>query len=216
MAAVPASVTRLKVVVLISGAGSLLQAVLAAVADGSLDVEVAAVGADRPAAGLALAEAAGLPVFTLPLAAGDDRAAWDRSLTERVAACEPDLVVSAGFMRLVGPVFLGRFGGRFINTHPALLPAFPGQHGVRDALAHGVKVTGCTIFLVDEGIDTGPILAQAAVPVEPGDDEASLHERVKVEERRLLIETLRTWPRPAAGPAAPATSFQTAYTTERR
>ncbi len=100
----------------------------------------------------------------------------------------PDLVVCAGFMKLFGATFLGRFGGRIVNTHPALLPSFPGAHGVRDALAHGVKVTGCTVMVVDEGVDTGPILAQAAVAVEPDDDEASLHERIKAVEQGLLVE----------------------------
>ncbi|MDR0417589.1 MAG: phosphoribosylglycinamide formyltransferase, partial [Propionibacteriaceae bacterium] len=198
MAGVPDRSQTLRVVVLISGTGSLLHAVLDAVGRGELDVAVAAVGADRAAPGLAYAEAAGIATFVWPLSAAADRAAWDWELAERVAAHAPDLVVSAGFMRLVGPAFLARYGGRFINTHPALLPAFPGVHGVRDALAYGVKVTGCTVFVVDEGVDTGPIIDQAAVRVEAGDDESGLHERIKVEERRLLVETLRRWPRPGS------------------
>jgi len=114
----------------------------------------------------------------------------DRELTELVATYEPDLVVSAGFMKLVGADFLGRFGGRMINTHPALLPAFPGMHGARDALEHGVKVTGATLFLVDAGVDTGPIVAQAAVEVRAGDDESALHERIKEVERAMLVDTV--------------------------
>jgi phosphoribosylglycinamide formyltransferase-1 len=149
------------------------------------------VGADRAGiAALARAEQAGLPTFVLPLADFADRSAWDAALAEAVAAHDPDLVVSAGFMKLVGPAFLGRFGDRFVNTHPALLPAFPGMHGARDALAYGVKVTGCTLFMVDEGVDSGPVLAQAAVPVLDDDDEATLHERIKEQERRLLVETV--------------------------
>jgi phosphoribosylglycinamide formyltransferase-1 len=132
----------------------------------------------------------GQPHFRVALKDFPDRAAWDVELTETVAAHQPDLVVSAGFMKLLGPAFLDRFGGRIINTHPALLPAFPGAHGVRDALAYGARVTGCTVHLVDEGVDTGPILAQEAVPVLPGDDEAALHERIKVVERRLLAEVV--------------------------
>jgi phosphoribosylglycinamide formyltransferase 1 len=116
-----------------------------------------------------------------------DRAAWDKALTTAVAAYRPDLVVSAGFMKLVGPAFLDAFGGRMLNSHPALLPSFPGMHAAADALAHGVHVTGCTVFLVDSGVDSGPILAQQAVPVEPGDDEATLHERIKVAERQLVV-----------------------------
>jgi phosphoribosylglycinamide formyltransferase-1 len=111
-------------------------------------------------------------------------------LAELVAAYEPDLVVLAGFMKLVGPAFLARFGGRTVNTHPSLLPSFPGAHGPRDALAHGVKVTGATLFVVDEGLDAGPIIAQVAVPVEDGDTVDSLHERIKVAERRMLTETV--------------------------
>jgi formyltetrahydrofolate-dependent phosphoribosylglycinamide formyltransferase len=119
-----------------------------------------------------------------------DRAAWDRALAAELAAYEPRLVVSAGFMKLVGPAVLGAFGGRLINTHPALLPAFPGAHAVRDALAAGVQVTGATVHVVDAGIDTGPVLAQRQVDVLPGDDEARLHERIKAVERELLVQTV--------------------------
>ncbi|MCP2250903.1 phosphoribosylglycinamide formyltransferase-1 [Lentzea aerocolonigenes] len=156
-----------------------------------LPIEVVAVGADREnIEGLKRAERAGVPHFAVKLRDHADRAAWDAALTEAVASHEPDLVVSAGFMKIIGPRFLARFGGRMINTHPALLPAFPGAHGVRDALDYGVRVTGSTVHLVDAGVDTGPILAQEAVVVEPGDTEETLHERIKVVERRLLVETV--------------------------
>jgi len=127
------------------------------------------------------------------LGKGQDRTRWDEELTQIVAGYEPDLVISAGFMKLVGEAFLARFSGRFINTHPALLPSFPGAHAVRDALAAGVKVTGCTVFAVDEGVDTGPIIAQEAVEVLPGDDEVTLHERIKQVERRLLVDVVKGW-----------------------
>ncbi|KOV80448.1 phosphoribosylglycinamide formyltransferase [Nocardia sp. NRRL S-836] len=156
-----------------------------------LPIEVVAVGADREnIEGLKRAERAGVPHFAVKLRDHADRAAWDVALTEAVAAHRPDLVVSAGFMKIIGPEFLARFGGRMINTHPALLPAFPGAHGVRDALDYGVRVTGSTVHLVDAGVDTGPILAQEAVVVEAGDTEETLHERIKVVERRLLVETV--------------------------
>ncbi|GLZ30398.1 phosphoribosylglycinamide formyltransferase [Lentzea sp. NBRC 105346] len=175
-------------VVLVSGSGTLMQALLDAA---DLPVEIVAVGADREnIEGLARAERAGVPSFVVKLRDHADRAAWDTALTKAVAEHEPDLVVSAGFMKILGPVFLARFGGRMINTHPALLPAFPGAHGVRDALAYGVGVTGSTVHLVDAGVDTGPILAQEAVVVEPDDTEESLHERIKVVERRLLVDTV--------------------------
>lgn len=119
-----------------------------------------------------------------------DRASWDAALADVVGAAQPDLVVSAGFARLLGPTFLARFGGRTINTHPALLPAFPGAHPVRDTVAYGVKVAGATVHLVDAGVDTGPVLAQEAVPVESDDTEDTLHERIKVVERRMLVDTV--------------------------
>lgn len=184
----------LRLVVLVSGSGTLLQAVLDAAAAGSLRAEVVAVGSDRStAAALERADAAGVATFVHPLEKGADRAAWDVALADQVAAYRPDLVVSAGFMKLVGAGFLARFGGRMINTHPALLPAFPGMHAVRDALACGVKVSGATVFVVDDGVDSGEILAQEAVPVEPGDTEADLHERIKTVERRLLVDTINHW-----------------------
>jgi phosphoribosylglycinamide formyltransferase-1 len=173
-------VTSARLVVLVSGAGTNLQALVDAGTEPSFGAKVVAVGAER----------AGIPTFTRRLADYPDRAAWDRALTAAVAGYRPDLVVSAGFMKLAGPAFLDSFGGRFINTHPALLPAFPGVHGVRDALEYGVKVTGCTVFMVDAGTDTGPVIAQAAVPVGDDDDVAALHERVKVAERALLVGTV--------------------------
>ena len=147
-------------------------------------------GADRDAEGLGHARRRGLPTFVVPLREHPDRAEWDRALTAAIAAHDPDLVVSAGFMKIVGPAVLDAFGGRLINTHPALLPAFPGAHAVRDALAAGVEVTGATVHLVDAGVDTGPVLARREVPVLPDDDEERLHERIKTVERELLVETV--------------------------
>lgn len=183
-----------RVVVLVSGSGSNLQALLDAVAAqgaAAYGAEVVAVGADRGGIeGLRRAERAGLPTFVCRLRDHPTRAAWDRALADAVAAHRPDLVVSAGFMKLVGAAFLERFGGRFLNTHPALLPSFPGAHGVRDALDYGVKMTGCTVHFVDQGVDTGPIIAQGVVEVRDEDDEATLHERIKTVERRLLVEAV--------------------------
>ena len=180
-----------RLVVLVSGAGTNLQALIDACAEASYGAAVVAVGADRTGIeGLARAHRAGVPTFTHQLADHPDRAAWDRALAESCAHYQPDLVISAGFMKLVGQEFLGRFAGRFVNTHPSLLPAFAGMHAVRDALGYGVKVTGCTVFLVDAGTDTGPVIAQAAVRVGEDDDVASLHERIKVTERALLVDTV--------------------------
>ena len=180
-----------RLVVLVSGAGTNLQALIDASRDPAYGAVIAAVGADRGGiAALSRAEAAGIPAFTLKVGDFPTREAWDDALAAACAAYQPDLVVCAGFMKLVGKTFLGRFAGRCLNTHPALLPSFPGMHGVRDALAYGVKVTGCTVFLVDEGVDAGPVLAQAAVPVRDDDDEATLHERIKVAERALLVGTV--------------------------
>jgi formyltetrahydrofolate-dependent phosphoribosylglycinamide formyltransferase len=177
--------------VLVSGAGTLLQALIDATADDTYPARLVAVGADRTGIeGLARAERAYIPNFVVRLRDHPDRAAWDTALTSAVAAYRPDLVVSAGFMKLVGPTFLDSFGGRMLNSHPALLPSFPGMHAAADALAHGVHVTGCTVFLVDDGVDSGPILAQRAVPVEPGDAEAELHERIKVAERGLVVDVV--------------------------
>jgi len=178
-----------RLVVLVSGSGTNLQALLDATADPAYGAEVVAVGADRDGIeGLARAERAGVPTFVRRVKDYPARDDWDRALAEAVEAHSPDLVVSAGFMKLVGEAILGRFP--MVNTHPALLPAFPGMHGARDALEHGVKVAGATLFLVDGGVDTGPILAQVAVPVEDDDTEESLHERIKVGERAMLVDTV--------------------------
>ena len=181
---------RSRLVVLVSGAGTNLQALLDGCASDSYGAQVVAVGADRDGiAALARAEAAGIPTFTLRVRDFPSREDWDRALTAACAGFAPDLIVLAGFMKLVGADFLASFGGRVINTHPALLPSFPGMHGVRDTLEYGAKVSGCTVFLVDAGTDSGPVIAQAAVPVHDDDDEAALHERIKVAERALLVDT---------------------------
>ncbi|MEU7930408.1 phosphoribosylglycinamide formyltransferase [Micromonospora echinofusca] len=183
----PASVAR--IVVLVSGSGSNLQALLDAGADPAYGARVVAVGADRDGiAGLDRAAAAGVPTFVERVADHPTREDWDAALTARVAEHRPDLVVSAGFLKLVGPRFLAAFGDRYLNTHNTLLPAFPGIHGPRDALAYGVKVTGATLFFVDAGMDTGPIVAQVAVPVHDDDDVETLTERIKEAERRQLVE----------------------------
>ena len=175
--------------VLVSGTGTLLQALIDAARDPDYGVAVVAVGADRPGiAGLDRAAAAGIPTFVQAVSDHPSRADWDGALTKEVAAHAPDLVVSAGFLKLVGPAFLTAFAGRMINTHPALLPSFPGLHGPRDALAYGVKVSGATVFLVDAGVDTGVILGQTAVPVAEDDTPDSLHERIKAAERDLLVD----------------------------
>ena len=178
-----------RVVVLASGTGSLLQSLLAA-AVGDYPARVVAVGTDRDCSAVRIAADAGVPSYTVRLGDQPDRAAWDAAITAATAAHNPDLIVSAGFMKILGPQFLSRFPGRVVNTHPALLPAFPGAHAVPDALTYGVKVTGCTVHLVDAGVDTGPILAQQAVDVHDGDDEETLHERIKTVERRLLVDVL--------------------------
>ncbi|KAB1946854.1 phosphoribosylglycinamide formyltransferase [Micromonospora sp. ALFpr18c] len=183
----PASAAR--IVVLISGSGSNLQALLDAAADPAYGAQVVAVGADRDGiAGLDRAEAAGVPTFVERVRDHDTRDDWDVALTAHVAKHQPDLVISAGFLKLVGPHFLTAFGDRYLNTHNTLLPAFPGIHGPRDALAYGVKLTGATLFFVDAGMDTGPIVAQVAVPVLDDDDVDALTERIKEAERRQLVE----------------------------
>ena len=181
---------RARVVVLLSGTGSLCAALLTATDDPGYPATVVAVVADRPAEGLEHARRRGVPTFVVPLREHPDRAAWDRALAAAIAEHRPDLVVSAGFMKIVGPAVLDAFGGRLVNTHPALLPAFPGAHAVRDALAAGVEVTGATVHLVDAGVDTGPVLAQREVHVLADDDEDRLHERIKTVERELLVETV--------------------------
>ncbi len=187
-------------VVLISGVGSLAAALL----DARRPVfDVVAVGADRAAPGLAAARERGVPTFVVRPGDHPDRAAWDAELARVLTGHEPDLVVCAGFMRLLGPAVLAAHGGRIVNSHPSLLPAFPGAHAVRDALAAGAGTTGATVHLVDAGLDTGPVLAQAPVPVLPGDDEQLLHERIKVTERRLLVDTVTSLTTPDPGSRAP-------------
>ena len=177
-----------RVVVLASGSGTLLQSLL----DSHLRPAIVAVGSDVPdCTALDRAVSAGVPTFCVPMQA--DRQAWNEAMAAELEATGADAVVSAGFMRILGPRIISRYPERIVNTHPALLPAFPGAHAVRDALAAGVTETGCTVHLVDEGVDTGPVLAQETVIVRPDDDEASLHERIKTVERRLLIEVLDRW-----------------------
>jgi phosphoribosylglycinamide formyltransferase 1 len=183
--------TPLRVVVLVSGAGTNLQALLDAAEDPAYGVAVVAVGADRDGIeGLARAERAGIPTFVHRVKDFATREEWDAALTGSVASYTPDLVVSAGFMKLVGESFLAAYGGRFLNTHPALSPSFPGMHGPAEALEYGVKVTGCTLFVVDAGVDSGPIVAQSAVPVLEDDTSESLHERIKATERVMLVEAV--------------------------
>lgn len=180
-----------RIVVLISGTGSIMSALIAAASASDYGGRVVGVIADRPdALGLERARDAGLATAVVRIEDFADRAQWDEAIARSVGAFEPDLVVLAGFMRILGAPMLERFGGRIVNTHPALLPAFPGAHGVRDALAAGVKVSGCSVILIDSGVDTGPILAQAAVDVRDNDTEESLHERIKNRERELVVDTV--------------------------
>lgn len=180
-----------RLTVLVSGAGSTMAGILEAAADDEYGAQVCAVIADRDGIrGLELASDAGIPTQVVRLGDFAERAQWDEAMAAAIAATEPDIVVCAGFMKILGPAVLARFGGRIVNTHPALLPSFPGAHGARDALAHGVKVTGCTVMLVDAGVDTGPILAQAAVSVRDNDTEETLHERIKQVERPLVAEVI--------------------------
>lgn len=176
-----------RICVLASGSGSLLQALI----DSPLRDSIIAVGADRPhVQALMRAESVGIDTFIVDPRGYAHRHDWDEALAVRLEALRPDLVVSAGFMRILGPRVVEAFRGRLINTHPALLPAFPGAHAVRDALAYGVMVTGSTVHYIDEGVDTGPIIAQRAVEILPGDDESSLHERIKIAERDLLVSVV--------------------------
>jgi phosphoribosylglycinamide formyltransferase-1 len=178
-----------RIVVLVSGSGTNLQALLDTCADPAYGARVVAVGADRDGIeGLARADRAGIPTFVRKVSDFETREGWDAALATVVERFEPDLVVTAGFMKLIAPDFLERF--LTLNTHPALCPAFPGMHGPRDALAYGVKVTGCTLFVVDAGVDTGAIIAQTAVPVEDDDTVETLHERIKTAERAMLVEAV--------------------------
>ena len=180
-----------RVVVLVSGSGTLLQALLDAAADPAFGAAVVAVGADRNGTGgLERAERAGVPTFVRSVKDYADRAAWDAEITDVVAGHEPDIVVLAGFMKLMGASYLPRLGARTVNTHPALSPSFPGMHGAADALDYGVKVTGCTLFVIDDGVDTGPIVDQVAVRVEDADTVETLHERIKTAERQMLVDAV--------------------------
>ncbi|MFG2038263.1 phosphoribosylglycinamide formyltransferase [Dactylosporangium sp. NPDC048998] len=180
-----------RLVVLVSGSGSNLQALLDAAEDPSYGATVVAVGADRPSIeGLARAERRDVPTFVVRVSDFASRDEWDEALLSECSRFKPDLVVSAGFLKLVGPRFLSEYEGRYINTHNALLPAFPGMHGPRDALAYGVKLAGATLHFVDSGVDTGAIIAQVAVPVLDDDTEDTLLERIKVAERRQLVDTV--------------------------
>lgn len=180
-----------RLVVLVSGTGTNLQALIDACSDPAYGARVVAVGADREGIeALARAERAEIPTFVKQVSHFTSREHWDRAMADTVAGFEPDLVVSAGFMKLAGEDFLARFPGSYVNTHPALLPSFPGMHGAADALAYGVKVTGATLFVVDGGVDTGPIVAQVAVPVLDDDSVESLHERIKEAERTMLVDTV--------------------------
>jgi phosphoribosylglycinamide formyltransferase-1 len=178
-----------RVVVLVSGTGTNLRALLTACADPAYGVEVVAVGADRDGIpGLGIAAGAGVPTFVERVGDHRDRDAWNDALAARLAALEPDLVILAGFLKLLRGDLVERWPT--VNTHPALCPSFPGMHAVEDALAYGVKVTGATLFLVDDGVDTGPVVAQVAVPVRDDDDAATLHARIKTAEHALLVDTV--------------------------
>jgi phosphoribosylglycinamide formyltransferase 1 len=180
-----------RLVVLASGSGTLLQALLDATQDPAYGATIVAVGADREGiAALDRADRAGVPTFVRSVKESADRATWDAEVTELVAGHEPDIVVLAGFMKLMGASYLPRLGARTVNTHPALSPSFPGMHGPADALAYGVKVTGCTLFVIDDGVDTGPIVAQSAVGVEDDDTVETLHTRIKEAEREMLVESV--------------------------
>lgn len=180
----------LTLVVLISGGGSNLRALLEAAQDAGFPARVVAVGSDRDAAGFAHAEEFGIPTFSVAWPNFPDRDSWGDALLEQLERWEPDLVVLSGFMRLLPSRVVSTLGPRVLNTHPAYLPAFPGAHAVRDALAAGVTRTGASVMLVDDGVDSGPVIAQETVPILPGDTEPTLHERIKVVERRLLVQTV--------------------------
>lgn len=195
----------LTLVVLISGGGSNLRALLEACEDADFPARVVAVGADRPADGFEHAEAFGIPTFSVALSSFDgDRETWGDELLEQIQQWQPDLVVLSGFMKLLPPRVVAALAPRLLNTHPAYLPEFPGAHAVRDALAAGVTQTGASVIVVDEGVDTGPVIAQERVPVEPGDTEAELHDRIKPVERRLLIDTIRAIAEGRLDPGSPS------------
>jgi phosphoribosylglycinamide formyltransferase-1 len=176
--------------VLASGVGSLTEALIDAEKTGHLSGHIVAVGSDRESGAVGIARTAGIPTFTVRPTDFDHRDLWDQALRQTVALFKPTLVVSAGFMRVLGAAFLDEFEGLTINSHPALLPLFPGGHAVRDALEAGVSETGCTVHWISAGVDTGRVIAQRRVAVQPGDDVASLHERIKEQERQLLVEVI--------------------------
>ena len=182
----------LSVLVLISGSGSNLLALLKAAEHPLFPAKILAVGSDKPASGLAHADLYGVPTFVVEPAMFSDTQSWAKKLEENISHYNPDLIVLAGFMKILPSSFVHTFAPRIINIHPSLLPSFPGAHAVRDALASGAKETGTTIHIVDEGVDTGPILGQQSLAVLPSDDELSLHERIKVLERKLLVETIES------------------------
>jgi phosphoribosylglycinamide formyltransferase-1 len=181
----------LSVVVLISGGGSNLKALLSATEDPNYPVRILAVGADNPADGLAHAEAYGVPTFVVPPRSFASRDEWAAELLTNIQGFKPDMIVLAGFMRILPASFVSAVSPNLINTHPSLLPLFPGAHAVHDAMVAGAKQTGVTIHIVDEGVDTGPHLAQATVDISPEDSEESLHERIKTVERQLLVQVVR-------------------------
>jgi phosphoribosylglycinamide formyltransferase-1 len=180
------------VVVLVSGRGSNLRAICTAIDAGACDAKIVGVVSDRKnAAALEFADGRGIPTRTVSLRKGDDRDSWNEALADEVAALDPDLVVLAGFMRVLGAPLLERFPGRIINVHPALLPSFPGHNAPQDALDGGVRISGCTVHIVDAGVDTGPILAQAAVPVLTEDTADTLHARIQIQEHQLLPRVIQ-------------------------
>jgi phosphoribosylglycinamide formyltransferase-1 len=181
----------LSLVVLISGGGSNLRALLEQTEHADFPARVVAVGADRDAGGLSYAEAHSVPSFTVPFSSYPGREEWGAALLEHIQQWQPDLVVLSGLMRLLPASVVGALSPRMLNTHPAYLPEFPGAHAVRDALASGVAETGASVIVVDEGVDSGPVLAQRRVPILPGDTEASLHSRIKAVERALLADVIR-------------------------
>lgn len=182
---------RVPLIALASGTGTLFQAIVDAAFETDYPADIVALLTDQPGCGAARrAQRAGIPVHEVDPRQFPDRAAWDQALTELARQYDPAWVISVGFMRLLGPNFLGAFPRRVLNTHPSLLPAFPGKQAVADAVSYGVKVTGCTVHVVDEGIDTGPVVAQRVVAVEPGDNEVALHDRIKTVERQLIVEVI--------------------------
>lgn len=181
----------LRLVVLISGAGSNLRALLAAAADADYPARVVAVGADRDADGLAHAEEFGIPSFVVPYRSFDSREAWGEELLAQLRQWDADLVILSGLMRVLPPALVQAYHPAILNTHPSHLPEFPGAHAVRDALDAGATETGASVIVVDEGVDTGPVVVQRRVPIEAGETESTLHERIKVVERELLVDLVR-------------------------